>query len=282
MGKHLILHSPSISTKGALINKVFSYFSDGATPSRPVTNPVFLYMPRNNYFQFKQFRIIQERSAMKVGVDGVLLGAWANVSGAERILDVGTGTGLIALMMAQRNPDAHIDGVEIEPEAFQEALFNVEQSPWPERIQLELCSFQEFAEKSHLKYDLIVSNPPYFTHGHKAPHEKRATARHSDSLPLNSLISWALGLLNGTGKIALALTIDSLQELTQLAFSNDLFISRICHVKPNPQKPVFRILAELTNSECTFQEEELMIEFEKHHDYTPEYKELTTDFYLKF
>ena len=219
---------------------------------------------------------------MKVGVDGVLLGAWADVSGAKRILDIGTGTGLIALMMAQRNPDALIDALEIEPEAYNEALLNVQQSPWQEWIQIELCSFQVFAEKSDLKYDLIVSNPPYFTNGHKAPLENRATARHSDSLSLSALISGAIGSLNKTGKIALVLPNESLPELMKLVVLNNLFISRICHVKPNPQKPVFRILVELTKSECIFQEETLMIEFEKHHDYTPEYKELTKDFYLKF
>ena len=239
-------------------------------------------MSRNSYFQFKQFRIVQERSAMKVGVDGVLLGAWADVSGANRILDIGAGTGLIALMMAQRNADAQIDALEIEQDAFHEALFNIQHSPWHERIQIELCSFQEFAEKSDLKYDLIVSNPPYFTNGHKAPLENRAKARHSDSLPLSVLISGVFGLLNKTGKLALVLPIESLQELTQLADSNNLYVSRICHIKPNPQKPVFRILVELTNSGCIFQEEELMIEFEKHHDYTPEYRELTNAFYLKF
>jgi tRNA1Val (adenine37-N6)-methyltransferase len=239
-------------------------------------------MPRNNYFQFKQFRIIQDKSAMKVGMDGVLLGAWADVSGAKRILDIGTGTGLIALMMAQRNADARIDAVEIEPDAFQEAVSNIQQSPWNERIQIELCSFQKFVEKTDLKYDLIVSNPPYFTNGHKAPLENRATARHSDSLPLSALISGAIGLLNEKGKIALVLPIDGLPELAQLADSNNLHISRICHVKPNPQKQLFRILVELTKSECIFQEENLMIEFEKHHDYTPEYKELTKEFYLKF
>jgi len=172
--------------------------------------------------------------------------------------------------------------LEIEPEAYNEALLNVQQSPWQEWIQIELCSFQVFAEKSDLKYDLIVSNPPYFTNGHKAPLENRATARHSDSLSLSALISGAIGSLNKTGKIALVLPIESLPELMKLVVLNNLFISRICHVKPNPQKPVFRILVELTKSECIFQEETLMIEFEKHHDYTPEYKELTKDFYLKF
>lgn len=219
---------------------------------------------------------------MKVGMDGVLLGAWTKTSGAKRILDIGTGTGLIALMMAQKNPEAEIDAIEIDPEAFQEAKLNVQQSPWSDRMTLELCSFQEFAERTDRKYDLIVSNPPFFTNGVKAPLESRSQARHSDSLPLCDLISGAVGLMAKNGKTALVLPIESLQELQQLADLNELFISRLCRVKPNPVKPDFRILVELTNSECILQEEELMIEFEKHHDYTPEYQELTRDFYLKF
>ncbi len=239
-------------------------------------------MPRNNYFQFKQFRIVQERSAMKVGMDGVLLGAWTDVSKAERILDVGSGTGLIALMMAQKSSLAQIDAIEIDSEAVPEAVLNALQSQWSDRIQIELSSFQEFAEQTDRKYDLIVSNPPFFTNGVKAPLENRAQARHSDSLPLEVLISGAAGLLTEKGRIALVLPIESLPEIRSLADLNKLFISRLCRVKPNPIKPEFRILIELTNAECTIQESELMIEFEKHHDYTPEYKALTKDFYLKF
>lgn len=239
-------------------------------------------MPRNNYFQFKQFRIVQERSAMKVGMDGVLLGAWANAAGAERILDIGTGTGLIALMMAQKNDSAQIDAVEVDQEAFQEAILNVKQSPWSDRIQTEMLSFQDLAKQTGRKYDLIVSNPPFFTNGIKAPAGNRAQARHSDSLPLDVLISGAAGLLYENGRIALVLPVESLPEITKLADLNKLYISRLCLVKPNPQKPEFRILIELSNSECICAEETLMIEFEKHHDYTPEYKALTKAFYLKF
>lgn len=239
-------------------------------------------MPRNNYFQFKQFRIIQEQSAMKVGMDGVLLGAWTDVSKDGRILDIGTGTGLIALMMAQKNSDAQIDAIEVDPDAFQEAIINIQQSAWRDRINTELCSFQEFVERTNLKYDLIVSNPPFFTNGVKAPVENRAQARHSDSLPLEVLISGSAGLLRGNGRIALILPVESLQSIVQLADLNKLYISRLCRVKPNPQKPVFRILIELAKSACTIQESELMIEFERHHDYTLDYKALTKDFYLKF
>jgi len=239
-------------------------------------------MPRNNYFQFKQFRIIQERSAMKVGMDGVLLGAWVNTSGAERILDIGTGTGLIALMMAQKNSTAHIDAIEIDQEALAEAVLNFQQSQWSERIHVKWCSFQEFAELTSLKYDLIVSNPPFFSNGVKAPRENRAQARHADSLPFEVLISAATNMLTEKGRIALVLPAESLPEIEKLSASTKLFISRLCRVKPNPQKPDFRILIELTNVESPIQEENLMIEFEKHHDYTPEYKKLTKDFYLKF
>lgn len=240
-------------------------------------------MSRNTYFQFKQFRIIQEKSAMKVGMDGVLLGAWTDASKAERILDIGTGTGLIALMMAQKYSNAQIDAIEIDHEAFAEAVLNFQQSQWSDRVHAECCSFQEFAEQTNQKYDLMVSNPPFFAKdGLKAPVQNRAQARHSDSLPLDVLISGAANMLTEKGRIALVLPVESLPEIEQLANSNKLFISRLCRVKPNPQKPDFRILIELTNEECPILEENLLIEFEKHHDYTPEYKELTKDFYLKF
>lgn len=239
-------------------------------------------MTRNTYFQFKQFRIIQEHSAMKVGMDGVLLGAWATAKGADRILDIGTGTGLIALMMAQKNSRAQIDALEIDPDAFREACLNFQQSGWSDRIHPELCPFQEFAERSNLKYDLIVSNPPFFANGIQVPAPKRALARHAGSLPLDVLISGAAKLLREKGRIALVLPVESLKELEQTAGSGNLSVSRLCRIKPNPQKPDFRILVELTNTPVSAQEETLMIEFEKHHEYTPEYRALTKDFYLKF
>jgi tRNA1Val (adenine37-N6)-methyltransferase len=239
-------------------------------------------MPRNSYFQFKQFRIVQERSAMKVGMDGVLLGAWADPSGAERILDIGTGTGLIALMLAQKNALAQIDAIEIDREASDEAIFNVQQSVWKDRITVHCRSFQEFAAETEKKYDLIVSNPPFFGNGVKAPDEIRAQARHADVLPLDILVSGATNLLQEKGRIALILPAEQLPEIENLAKINQLSLSRLCRVKPNPLKPDFRIMVELSNEPACLMEESLMIEFEKHHDYTPEYRDLTKDFYLKF
>jgi tRNA1Val (adenine37-N6)-methyltransferase len=239
-------------------------------------------MPRNSYFQFKQFRIVQERSAMKVGMDGVLLGAWANASEAKHMLDIGSGTGLIALMLAQKNALSKIDAIEIDRDACEEAVLNVQQSVWNGRIMVHCRLFQEFVAETENKYDLIVSNPPFFSNGIKAPDETRAQARHADALPLDVLISGAAKLLNENGQIALILPTEQLQDVENLAEINGLSLARLCRVKPNPVKRDFRILIELCNRPSTLQEETLMIEFEKHHDYTPEYRELTKDFYLKF
>lgn len=239
-------------------------------------------MGRNNHFQFKQFRIVQQRSAMKVGMDGVLIGAWANVSGAVNILDVGAGTGLIALMMAQRNPMAMIDAIEIDGEAFEECLFNVEQSPWRSRIKVWSCSFQAFTALSDQKYDLIVSNPPYFSNGIQPPESSRSQARHANGLPLEELIGGIACLLHENGRAALILPVESLGQVKQYAALNGLSLSRLCQVTPNPLKPVFRIMIEMTLKECHCKEEQLMIEYENHFDYTPEYRSLTRDFYLKF
>lgn len=239
-------------------------------------------MGRNNYFEFKQFRIVQQHSAMKVGVDGVLIGAWADVSGAHRILDIGTGTGLIALMMAQRCPSAIIDAIDIDPEACMESKFNAEQSPWAERINVSCSSLEEYLKTTVQNYDLIVSNPPYFSNGIKAPHLSRSTARHADSLPLDELMAALAQLLAKWAKAAIILPSESLSEVRRLTEKYMLFISRLCLVKPNPVKPVFRIMVEITNQPCTLKEEELMIEYEQHFDYTPEYRQLTREFYLKF
>ena len=239
-------------------------------------------MGRNNHFQFKQFRIVQQRSAMKVGMDGVLIGAWADVSDTARILDIGAGTGLIALMMAQRSSFAEIDAIEIDPEAFEECLFNVRQSPWSARLKVWCCSFQSFTDLTDQKYDLIISNPPFFSNGLLAPEASRSQARHAHGLPLEELIGGIARLLAKNGRAALILPVESLGQLRRYAAVNGLFLSRLCHVKPNTQKPVFRIMVELTSAATACREEQLLIEFENHFDYSPEYRALTRDFYLKF
>lgn len=239
-------------------------------------------MPRNLFFQFKQFRIVQERSAMKVGMDGVLLGAWADVSATKQILDVGTGTGLIALMLAQKNTLAQIDAIEIDPPAFEEAKYNVQQSDWADRILVMKIAFQKYVETTKKQYDLIVSNPPFFSNGMKAPGQTRAWARHADALPLTELVSGAKKILSHEGRMALILPAESHAEIESLCNLNKMFIKRLCRVKPNPIKPCSRILIELSMSEKVAQEEALMIEHEQHLNYTDEYKRITSEFYLNF
>lgn len=237
-------------------------------------------MGRNNYFQFKQFRIEQEYSAMKVGVDGVLLGAWAEISGANSILDVGTGTGLIALMMAQRS-EARITAIEIEPSASMEALKNVATSPWKERIKVEEISYQDFAKSHKEKFDLIVSNPPFFTRASKAASNARTLARHNDSLSFEELIILTTQLLSISGSLAIIIPSASFDELNAIATANHLFLKKITRIRPKPTGKVNRILAQWALIEQQTEITDLCI-YEQDGSFTTEYMDLTRDFYLKF
>jgi len=237
-------------------------------------------MGRNSYFQFKQFRIEQERSAMKVGVDGVLLGAWTDVTNTKKILDVGTGTGLIALMLAQRSK-AQITAIEIEQNAAQEASENCIASPWKNRIEVLQTSFQEFAEIHSEKFDLIVSNPPYFVKASKAASYERTLARHNDSLSYEELIFLSAGLLSDNGSLAIIIPEEAFYELNTLSMAYHLPIKQLTKVRPKPTKDVNRILVQWTKTEQVPLVEELII-YESDGSFTKEYIELTHDFYLNF
>ena len=238
-------------------------------------------MGRNNYFQFKQFKIIQEKSAMKVGTDGALLGAWADVEGAEKILDIGTGTGLIALMLAQRTP-AQIWGVEIEKNAAEEAVFNVQNSPWNDRVFIENRSFQDFVEENKISCDLIVSNPPFFTNSFKNEEENKAIARHNHLLPFSELIIGAKHLLNVGGSLALVLPNIPALEFIGMAKQNGFYLRRLTKVHPKSIKKANRFLMEFSLKPEVLKEDKLIIYRDSSSDYTEMYKELTRDFYLKF
>jgi tRNA1Val (adenine37-N6)-methyltransferase len=238
-------------------------------------------MGRNNYFQFKKFKIIQEKSAMKVGTDGALLGAWANVAEADTILDVGAGTGLIALMLAQRS-SAKITGIEIENNAAEEANSNVQRSPWKDRVSIINSSFQEFAKGTGNTFDLIVSNPPFFTNSYKSEVKNRSIARHNDLLPFSELISGALNLLSGNGRLAVILPHVASAEFIDLAVQKGLNLQRYTEVKPSAVKESNRVLMELTKKQTTLKKDSLIIYSNDGSDYTEMYKELTRDFYLKF
>lgn len=238
-------------------------------------------MAHNNYFQFKQFTIIHEKSAMKVGTDSVLLGAWANPGNANTILDIGSGTGILSLMMAQRT-DAAITAIEIDKDAIKEAEYNSRQSKWAGRIKLVHLPFQEFAESCPDKFDFIISNPPFFANGINNGNFERAAARHQNVLSFEDIVSHSKKLLNQKGRIALILPVNEGNQFNIIAQDNGLFLSRITKVKPNCIKPARRYLIEFSKQNLLLVETELTIEYEKHHDYTLEFRELTKDYYLKF
>lgn len=238
-------------------------------------------MGKNNWFQFKQFKIIQENAAMKVGTDALLLGAWADMSETKNILDVGTGTGIIALMVAQRS-GAKITAIEIEKNAACEAEKNVMNSPWSGRISVKNISFQEFAKQSQDKYDCIVSNPPFFSNNIKSANSNLALARHNDSLSLSDLADGAAKLLSKNGKLSLILPVESALKFKKLAAEKNLFLIRLTTVSPNLKNKPHRHLLEFSKNQSQLKSSVLNIRTEKNLDYTIEYKNLTRDFYLKF
>lgn len=238
-------------------------------------------MGRNNYFQFKQFRIIQEKSAMKVGTDGVLLGAWVDILNINTILDVGTGTGLIALMLAQRL-DAKITGIEIEKNAAKEATENVLNSLWHERITIQNISFQKFAENTKTKFDLIVSNPPFFINDKRSAKTELSVARHSDKLPLGDLAKYSEKMLSEDGRLGLILPVYSAERFIKIASWFDLYLIRLTKVRPGENKPPNRFLMEFGRRNAWLIENEISIQNNGGTDFSANYKKLTGDFYLNF
>ena len=235
----------------------------------------------NKYFQFKEFIIYQDQCGMKVGTDGVLLGAWANISDSDFILDIGTGTGMIAIMMAQRT-SAKIDGVEIDQAAYRQASQNVSECKWKNRIKLYNQSFQEFSKLQKERYDQIITNPPYFVNALQAPEKKRADARHAHSLNFDDILSGSKKLMKETGRLSLILPFSEGIKFQEKATAFDLFCIRKTYVKPLPDKDPKRLLMEFSFKKEPLTEDYLVIENNKRHHYTQEYKELTKQFYLYF
>lgn len=223
---------------------------------------------------------------MKVGTDGVLLGAWAAASQPSRILDIGTGTGLIALMLAQRFPIAIVDAVEIDRSACQQAQENFHASPWRSRLNAIAGCIQEFSTDPNLagKYSLIVSNPPWFRDSFKSGEPARNTARHMDALSTEDLLEAVLRLLNDNGRFATILpSVEGLRLLTMAALAG-LHCDRRCDVYPTAERPSKRLLLEFTrrHSQDPVISERLVVKSAQRHNYTPEYRALTSEFYLRF
>ena len=233
----------------------------------------------NSFFSFKQFTVHQDKCAMKVGIDGVLLGAWASVENCQNILDIGTGTGLIALMLTQRS-EASIIGIDIEKDAAVQATENVKISPWKDRIRILEQSFQDFADTTNQQFDLIVSNPPYFNNSLKAPLENRSIARHTDSLSHKELIENALKIMQSQARICFILPLKEGLDCVQFAETKGLFCSKRVNVFPKRDGEVKRLLLEFRTTKCEPEVSDLVIE-ESRHIYSPEFVELCKDFYLK-
>jgi tRNA1Val (adenine37-N6)-methyltransferase len=215
---------------------------------------------------------------MKVGTDGVLLGAWAACDGAKRILDIGTGTGVIALMLAQRNTEAKIYAVEIDETATQRARSNFDASPWAERLDVECCAVQEFNPNE--KFDLISSNPPYFVDSLLPPDDRRSTARHTNDLSFEELDSAVCRLLAEKGRFTLILPVIEFAKYLSLT---RLHLVRRCDVSPLEGGAVKRVMGEFAKQQTTtINHETIAIERGRRGDYTDDYRALTKEFYLKF
>lgn len=250
----------------------------------------------NDFFSFKKFTIHQDKCAMKVGTDGVLLGVLAPVlpsdmmvasSGCEnsyKILDIGTGTGLVAIMLAQRTGgEARIAAVEIDADAAEQAKDNVSETPW--QIDVYNKSIQDFASEWAVKFDLIVSNPPFFINSLKAPGKSRNTARHTDTLSFEDLVASAEKMLSEQGRFTVIIPYSSEQDFIKIAEGKNLATEAIVRVVPKVGKEAKRSVITFSKAgnskDCNINVTELVIETETRHCYSEEFKRLIADFYLK-
>lgn len=234
----------------------------------------------SDYFNFKQFTIRQDISAFKVGTDGVLLGASVDLSGVERVLEIGTGTGLIAIMLAQRG-NAEIYAIEPDDESYKQASENVSRCSWSDRIKILHSDLQNF-EPGELKYDLIVTNPPYFTDSIRNNNPRRSASRHNDSLSSADILKAASDLLVTDGRLQLIMPYTEGNVFIAEAREFGFFCNSILKIKPLPTSQVRRLILTLSRIREKPVERFLTIEHGKRHDYTEEYIRLTREFYLKF
>lgn len=239
-------------------------------------NICLVTMP-NPYFQFKQFTVWHDKCAMKVGTDGVLLGAWADLSNAGNILDVGTGTGLLSLMIAQRC-NADITAIEIDEQAIIQANENVRRSPWEKQITILHADYRKFT--SSRKFDLIVSNPPYFADSLLSLDEQRSLARHANELTYADLIKKTVTLLQPTGTFSLIVPIDVCEKIIAIAYDHSLFLIKQTNVYTKPEASPKRGLLTFSFIRTNCVTDSLVIELSRHL-YSEEYIELTKQYYLK-
>lgn len=233
-------------------------------------------------FQFKQFSVEQDQCAMKIGTDGVLLGAWTPIeNNPYSILDIGTGTGIIALMLAQRSAAEQIDALEIDEKAYEQAVDNFENSPWSDRLFCFHAALDEFVEEPEDEYDLIVCNPPFYIEDYKTNNEQRDLARFADAMPFVDLIEAAALLLSENGIFSVIIPFKEEENFLAVAKEYELFPIKITRVKGTLTSEIKRcLLAFSRNKIANFPVDVLIIETARH-IYTSEYIALTKDFYLK-
>ncbi len=235
----------------------------------------------NKPFKFKEFTVNQDQCAMKIGTDGVLLGAWAFIKeNPFSILDIGAGTGVLSLMLAQRSGAEVIDAIEIDDSAYEQCVSNFENSPWGDRLFCYHASFQEFAEEIEDKYDLIISNPPFYSENYKTENEQRDLARFQDALPFEHLLQGVSHLLDEEGRFCVVIPYAEESHFMSLASSFKLFTNRVLHIKGTPSSEIKRSLIEFSFNKSEIIKNELIIETARH-QYTKDYINLTKDFYLK-
>lgn len=227
-------------------------------------------------FKFKQFSITDNRCGMKIGTDGVLLGAWLNCDGINSGIDIGCGSGLIAMMVTQRC-GASMTAIEVDSGAYLDAVENVNSSPWRDKIEIIQNDFRSYHPKKSV--DLIVSNPPFFANGEKSPTAIRAAARHEGTLNYSTLIDYAAIHLNKTGRLAFIYETGREDEIIYQAEISHLKLRRICHVRQRSDKPIIRTLYEFSPTDGPIETQSLTL-CERDGIYTPAFKILTKDFYL--
>ncbi len=233
-------------------------------------------------FQFKQFSLEQDQCAMKIGTDGVLLGAWTPIeNNPKSILDIGTGTGIIALMLAQRSFAEQIDALEIDENAYEQATDNFENSPWSDRLFCFHAGLDEFVEEPEDEYDLIISNPPFYSENYKSDNTQRDLARFQDALPFEDLVEAADLLLSENGIFAVIIPYKEEEKFIDLCAEVELYPVKITRVKGTPTSEIKRSLLAFKRYELSvLTADELVIETARH-KYTNDYINLTKEFYFK-
>jgi tRNA1Val (adenine37-N6)-methyltransferase len=233
----------------------------------------------NTYFQFKQFLIEQEHCAMKVGTDSVLLATLTNIKDVKLALDIGTGTGILALMLAQKSPTIHFDAIEIDKQAFFQASANVTKSKFAAQISVHFISLQQFMPSN--KYDLIITNPPYFISksNYSITDLQRAKARHNNDLSFEELLNYAKNMLSLNGILSLILPVNEAKIFKQLALQNGFFCKQSVLIKPKTSKPTNRVIMDFTTKKTVEVTKELII-YQEDNAQTVAYKNLTEPYYI--